>query len=45
MWLDQKKVRPAGFKITPGGQVGFELSFSSERDAQLFELSTGRGFT
>lgn len=38
MWLDHKKVQPAGFKITAGGHVGFEISFSSERDAQALEL-------
>lgn len=38
MWLDYKKVQPSGFKITAGGQVGFEIRFSSERDAQAFEL-------
>jgi hypothetical protein len=38
MWLDYKKVQPVGFRITAGGEVGFEISFSSERDAQAFEL-------
>ena len=38
MWLDTRKVQPADFKITAGGRIGFEIGFSSERDAQLFEL-------
>ena len=38
MWLDYKKVEAAGFKISAGGRIGFEISFSSERDAQAFEL-------
>ena len=37
-WLDYRKVQPCGFKITAGNQIGFEISFSSERDAQAFEL-------
>jgi hypothetical protein len=38
VWLDYRKVQPSGFKITGGGQIGFEISFSNERDAQAFEL-------
>jgi hypothetical protein len=38
MWLDSRKVQPAEFKITVGGRIGFEISFSSGHDAQVFEL-------
>ena len=37
-WLDSRKVQPADFKITASGRIGFEIGFSSERDAQVFEL-------
>jgi len=38
MWLDARKVQPADFKITGDGRIGFEIGFSSERDALVFEL-------
>ena len=38
MWLDSRKVQPADFKITGDGRIGFEIGFSSERDAQEFKL-------
>jgi hypothetical protein len=38
VWLDNKKIEPIGFKITGSGPVGFEISFSSERDAAEFQL-------
>jgi len=37
-WLDYKKVQPADFKIITGLKTGFEIGFSSEPDAQMFEL-------
>ena len=37
-WLDSRKVQPADFKITASGRIGFEIGFSSERDAQEFKL-------
>jgi len=36
--LDSRKVQPADFKITASGRIGFEIGFSSERDAQVFNL-------
>jgi hypothetical protein len=38
VWLDDKKIHPAGFKITADGPIGFELNFAGERDAGEFEL-------
>ena len=36
-WLDHQKIQPAGFKIVNGGRIGFELIFSTERDALAFK--------
>ena len=37
VWLDHKKIQPAAFKVaTPGGQIGFELTFSTEQEALAF---------
>lgn len=37
-WLDYKKLETTGFKITTDGRMGFEVSFSKERDAMEFQL-------
>ena len=37
LWLDHRKIKPAGFKITGEDRIGFEISFSTERDASEFE--------
>ena len=37
VWLDHKKIQPAAFKVaTPGGPIGFELTFSTEQEALAF---------
>ena len=36
MWLDHHRIQTVGFKITAGGAIGFEVGFSSERDAATF---------
>jgi hypothetical protein len=37
-WLDRRKLQTTGFKITTDGRVGFDVCFSSERDAAEFQL-------
>jgi hypothetical protein len=37
-WLDHRKLESTGFKITTDGRIGFEVCFSSERDAAEFQL-------
>ena len=36
-WLDYRKVQASAFKLAPGGRTGFELTFSSQDDATLFQ--------
>jgi hypothetical protein len=37
VWLDHRKIQPAAFKIaTPGGKIGFEITFSTEQEALAF---------
>jgi hypothetical protein len=37
-WLDRRKLQTNGFKITTDGRIGFEVCFSSEREAMEFQL-------
>jgi hypothetical protein len=37
-WLDCKKLETTSFEITTDGRIGFEVGFSSERDAAEFQL-------
>jgi hypothetical protein len=37
-WLDHRKLQTTGFKVTIDGRIGFEISFSSERDAAELQL-------
>jgi hypothetical protein len=37
-WLDRRKLQATGFKITTDGRIGFEVCFSSEREAMEFQL-------
>ena len=37
VWLDHEKIQPADFKLCTGGRIGFEIIFSTEQDAQVFE--------
>ena len=37
-WLDSKKIEPASFKpVTRHDGIGFEISFRSSREAELFQ--------
>jgi hypothetical protein len=38
-WLDSHKIQPAGFRCDPSipGGAAFEITFSQERQARLFE--------
>src|SRR5215469_2410722 len=36
IWLDYKKLQPTSFRITTEGRIGFEISFSTERDVADF---------
>jgi hypothetical protein len=38
IWLDHRKLEPTCFTITTDGRIGFEVSFSSERDAAELRL-------
>jgi hypothetical protein len=37
VWLDRNKITAHAFKITAGDNTGFELTFTSEKDAAAFE--------
>jgi hypothetical protein len=37
-WLDHRKLQTTGFEITTDGRIGFDVCFSSERDAAEFQL-------
>jgi hypothetical protein len=37
-WLERRKLQTTGFKITTDGRIGFEVCFSSEREAMEFQL-------
>lgn len=41
MWFDHKKIQPTGFRLQPGDETGFEISFQSEGDASAFGTSFG----
>lgn len=42
IWLDSRKIQPAGFKLAPNGaSLSFEITFHSERDAALFGKEFG----
>jgi hypothetical protein len=36
-WLDHENLTPCSFKITATDDIGFELGFSNDRDAVVFE--------
>ena len=36
VWLDHKKIRPAAFKVTSDGKIGFEITFLTEQEALAF---------
>jgi hypothetical protein len=36
IWLDHKKIQPAGFKLVTGLRIGFEIIFRTEQDALAF---------
>ena len=36
VWLDHKKIQPAAFKVASDGKIGFEITFSTEQEAQAF---------
>jgi len=37
MWFDHKKIQPTGFRLRPGEETGFEISFQNEGDASAFD--------
>jgi hypothetical protein len=36
MWFDHKKIQPTGFRLRPGDETGFEISFQNEGHASAF---------
>jgi hypothetical protein len=41
IWLDAHKIAPVDFRLSGGSSIGFDISFSSPEDANLFERTFG----
>ena len=41
LWLDHEKIQPTAFRLRPGDEVGFEISFRSEGDTSAFDAGFG----
>jgi hypothetical protein len=37
LWFDHKKIQPTGFRLRPGDETGFEISFQSTEEASAFD--------
>jgi hypothetical protein len=42
MWLDHRKIQPAGFRLAADGRIGFEIVFHGDHDATCFQREFNR---